>query len=288
MKRALFFIILFIKIYGNVNAQSKLQVDCNTVFIGIDSLTYDALFSNKYIKDTLFICRQVSSQTNKDSYTGKYLIGESATIEFFRPKPTGKLGDKIGDVGIELKTRSINQLQELVKRANKTKVAIDTATITYQDVDTTITWYNIVSLATNHQNFGFSTLEYQPQYLKYLGFTDKEIALPITFAQFNTKLSGGKSYPRLFSSIKSISLSANSSQIKEIKHFFKLNDFRNRDKKSINNSFTVFYEQNNSQLPLKLNRIQITLLTKQPQRNIFISIALTILVDGEEATFLFK
>lgn len=288
MKRALFFIILFIKIYGNVNAQSKLQVDCNTVFIGIDSLTYDALFSNKYIKDTLFICRQVSSQTNKDSYTGKYLIGESATIEFFRPKPTGKLGDKIGDVGIELKTRSINQLQELVKRANKTKLAIDTATITYQDVDTTITWYNIVSLATNHQNFGFSTLEYQPQYLKYLGFTDKEIALPITFAQFNTKLSGGKSYPRLFSSIKSISLSANSSQIKEIKHFFKLNDFRNRDKKSINNSFTVFYEQNNSQLPLKLNRIQITLLTKQPQRNIFISNALTILVDGEEATFLFK
>ena len=112
--------------------------------------------------------------------------------------------------------------------------------------------------------------------------------MPITFAQFNTKLSGGKSYPRLFSFIKSISLSANSSQIKEIKHFFKLNDFRNRDKKSINNSFTVFYEQNNSQLPLKLNRIQITLLTKQPQRNIFISNALTILVDGEEATFLFK
>jgi hypothetical protein len=288
MKRALFFIILFIQIYGNATAQSKLQVDCNTIFIGIDSLTYDALFSNKYIKDTLFICRQVSSQTNKDAYTGKYLIGESATIEFFRPKPTGKLGDKIGDVGIELKTRSINQLQELVKRANQTKLNIDTATITYQDVDTTITWYNTVSLATNHQNFGFSTLEYQPQYLKYLGFTDEEIALPITFAQFNTKLSGGKPYPRLFSSIKSISLSANSSQIKEIKHFFKLNDFRNRDRKSINNSFTVFYEQNNSPLPLKLNRIQITLLTKQPQRNIFISNALTILVDGEEATFLFK
>ena len=94
MKRALFFIILFIQIYGNANAQSKLQVDCNTIFIGIDSLTYDALFSNKYIKDTLFICRQVSSQTNKDAYTGKYLIGKSATIEFFRPKPIGKLGDK--------------------------------------------------------------------------------------------------------------------------------------------------------------------------------------------------
>ena len=112
--------------------------------------------------------------------------------------------------------------------------------------------------------------------------------MPITFAQFNTKLSVGKPYPRLFASIKSISLSANSNQIKEIKHFFKLNDFRNRDKKSINNSFTVFYKQNNSQLPLKLNRIQITLLTKQPKRNIFISNALIILVDGDKATFLFN
>lgn len=67
MKRALFFIVLFVQIYGNANAQSKLQADCNIVFIGIDSLTYAALFLNKYIKDTLFICRQVSNQTNKDA-----------------------------------------------------------------------------------------------------------------------------------------------------------------------------------------------------------------------------
>lgn len=288
MKRTLFFIFLFTQICANVNAQSKLQVDCNTIFIGIDSITYDMLFANKYIKDTLFICRQVSSQTNKDTYTGKYLIGESATIEFFRPKPTGKLGDKIGDVGVELKTRSINQLQELINRANALKINIDTANIRYQDQDTTIIWYNTVSLPTNSGNFGFSTLEYQPQYLKYVGFTDTEILSPITFAQFNAKLSGGKPYPRLFSSIKSISLSANSGQIKKIKDFCRLNGFSNRNHKSVNGSFTVFYEQNNAQVALKLNRIQIALHTKQPKRNIFISNALTIIVDGDEATFLFR
>lgn len=52
----------------------------------------------------------------------------------------------------------------MIKRAKQTKFNIDTATITYQDADTTITWYNTVSLATNHQNFGFSTIEYQPQH----------------------------------------------------------------------------------------------------------------------------
>ncbi len=288
MKRALFFIFLFTQMCGNVNAQSKLQVDCNTIFIGIDSITYDLLFANKYVKDTLFICRQVSGQTNKDAYTGKYLIGESATIEFFRPKPTGKLGDKIGDVGVELKTRSINQLQELINRANALKINIDTANITYQDQDTTITWYNTVSLPANNHNFGFSTLEYQPQYLKYVGFTDAEIALPITYAQYNAKLSGGKPYPRLFSSIKSISFSANSSQIKKIKDFSRLNNFTTSKNSFGNGSFTVFYQVNSKLKVLKLKSIKIALLKKQPKRKIVISNQLSILVKANEATFLFK
>jgi hypothetical protein len=288
MKRTLLILLILIQVFNNLNAQVKFQVDCNTIFIGIDTATYHALFANKCVKDTLFICKQATSYTNKDTYTGKYLIGESANIEFFAPKPTGKLGDKIGDVGVELKTRLVNQLQELINSANLLNVPIDTANISYQDADTTINWYTSVATPVNDDNFSFSTLAYHPQYLKYVGFTDAEILLPITFKQYHEKLSGGKPYPRLFSAIKSISISANQAQLKKINQFLKLNDFTNHKGKSANNNFTVFYKNDNRQSNLKLNCIKIALLAKQSKRQIVISNALTILVDGDKATLLFK
>ena len=56
------------------------KTDFNTIFICIDSISYKQLYQNKYIKDTLFFCREKQQETNTDSYTGKYLIGESSTI----------------------------------------------------------------------------------------------------------------------------------------------------------------------------------------------------------------
>lgn len=286
-KFSIFFVLFFMLTNDTIKAQNKVELDCNTIFLGVDSITYHSLFANKYLKDTLFFCRQVQTNTNKEDYTGKYFIGESATIEFFCAKPAGKLGDKLGDVGLELKTRQINQLDKLISRAEKLKLKIDTTNVFYQ-ADTTLSWYNTISLASKNENFGFYTLEYQASYLKYVGFTDAEIALPITYAQYNAKRSGGKPYPRLFASIKSIKVSANTNQLKTIKTFCKLNGFSNRQNKSFTNSFTVFYEKNNPQIAIKLKQIKIALLSKQPKRTIMISDALTVAVDGHEATLIFN
>lgn len=279
-----FFILMFFQL--SISAQNKAQIDCNTIFMGIDHITYKRLFANKYVKDTLFICREVSNKTNKDEYTGKYLIGESATIEFFSEKPKGKLGDKLGDVGVELKTHSVNELEKLIQLAKKLKIAVDTANVYYQAPDTTISWYNSISIA--NKNFGFSTLTYQPQYLKYLGFTDAEIGLPMSFKQFNTKLSGGKAYPRLFSSIKSISISVNDSDLAKVKDFCRLNGFVIGKNKFTNGYFEVFYIVNNRLKVLKMNSIDINLLTNQPKRSIVISDVFKIKVFGRQATLLFK
>lgn len=288
MKRFLLVMLFFAQTCINGYAQNKLQVDCNTIFIGIDRVTYETLFLNKYLKDTLFFCRQNATQTNKESYEGKYFIGEGATIEFFCAKPNGKLGDKLGDVGIELKTRSVNQLAPLIGKAEKLHLAIDTANIIYKDADTSMVWYNTLSLVKGDKNLGFSVLEYQAEYLQYLGFSDTEILSPMTFVQYNSKLSGGKPYPRLFSAIKSVSISASAQQIKKMKAFSGLNNFTNSAKKSSNGDFEIFYQTSSNKSALKLQSVEITLLKWQAKRTITISNALTVIVDGKLATLIFN
>lgn len=288
MAKQLVIFIFFILSSAMVNAQKKELIDCNSIFVGLDSATYRDLFSSAYLKDTLFICRQNATQTNKENYEGKYLIGESATIEFFCEKPLGKLGDKVGDIGIELKTRSTNQIVGLFAEAKKLKIPIDTATIYNQDGETSIIWYKTISLAGGDQNLGLSTLEYQADYLKYLGFNDDEILSPMTFKQFNSKLSAGKPYPRLFSSIKSISMSASNQQIKKMKSFCLLNNFYNKPKKSSNGTFDMIYQSDDHLQTVKLKAIEINLLREQAKRTLIISKTLKIIVDGKMATLFFN
>ena len=83
------------EIFNFAFAQQQKSVDCNTIFLCVDSETYKNIFLNSFIKDTLFICQEISTNTNNDSYQGKYLIGKSATIELFQPKESGKFGDNI-------------------------------------------------------------------------------------------------------------------------------------------------------------------------------------------------
>ena len=122
------------------------KTDFNTIFICIDSISYKQLYQSKYIKDTLFFCREMQQETNTDSYTGKYLIGESSTIEFFQPKNTNQIGDHFGDWGIEFKTRKINILDEIIKKSNFLKLPIDTATTKTVLDSLPIPWLSLIHI----------------------------------------------------------------------------------------------------------------------------------------------
>ena len=95
-------------------SSKKLPIDINTVFVTIDEQTYQKLFENSFVKDTLFFCKNQSNKTNKEDYSGKYLIGNAATIEFFAPMNTSKTGDTFGDIGIEFKTRKVKDRKSVV------------------------------------------------------------------------------------------------------------------------------------------------------------------------------
>lgn len=262
------------------------KTDFNTFFVCIDSVTYKQLYQSKYLKDTLFICREQEEETNAGTYTGKYLIGESATLEFFQPKNTHQLGDNFGDWGIEFKTRKINILDQLIKKSNSLKFPIDTFTTMETQDSLQISWYK--SLSLKNSNNELSILEYQTDYLKSLGFTNSQINQSMTFKEFNRILSNGKKYPRQFSMVTYIKLYADKNLIDRLQKFAKLNNCQ-KDKNTFTNGETTieFIEvQKMPKFPIK--EIGFSLINDQIYHYEKISDNLDIKILGKKANFIFN
>ena len=262
------------------------KTDFNTFFVCIDSVTYKQLYQSKYLKDTLFICREQEEETNAGTYTGKYLIGESATLEFFQPKNTHKLGDNFGDWGIEFKTRKINILDQLIKKSNSLKFSIDTFTTTVTQDSLQISWYKSLSLKSSNNEL--SILEYQTDYLKSLGLTDSQINQSMTFKEFNGILSNGKKYPRQFSMVTYIKLYADKNLIDRLQKFAKLNNCQKVKNSFTNGETTIEYIEVQKMPKFPIKEIGFSLINDQIYQYEKISDNLDIKILGKKANFIFN
>jgi hypothetical protein len=282
-----YFLLIFLFIPINSFGQRPVgTTDFNTIYLCIDSVTYKQLYQSKYLKDTLFFCREQQEETNAGTYIGKYLIGESATIEFFQPKNTHQLGDNFGDWGIEFKTRKINMLDQIIKNSNLLKIPVDTFTTTVALDSLPINWYK--SLSLKNANNELAILEYQSDYLKNLGFTDSQINQPMTYKQFNGILSNGRKYPRQFSMVTYIKLYADKKLMDRLQNYAKLNNCRKVKNTFTNGETTVEYieVQNLPQFPIQ--EIGISLMNDQSYHYEKISENLDIRILGKKANLIFK
>lgn len=274
------FLIIPLFAFGQIKPKQP-AIDINTIYTTIDSLSYSNLFENSFVTDTLFFCKENSSTTDKESYTGKYFIGKAATIEFFKPMNTTSSGDTFGDIGIEFKTRKIDQLQHFKNNSNK----IDTTYINYDSIK--MPWYK--SLKSNYLNnhTDVVVLEYQKEYLSFLGFSDQEINSEMTYSQFNAKLSGGKKYPRKFNTFKSIELNLKKEEFENLKKcIVNFGGSVHKKKLSINGFEIICYIKKQEQFRLK--QIVIDLTDKVPHKKIKISDLITIKTKNKIAIIKFK
>jgi hypothetical protein len=261
------------------------KTDFNTIFICVDSITYNQLYQNKYIKDTLFFCRESHQETNTDSYTGKYLIGESSTIEFLQPNNATQIGDRFGDCGIEFKTRKINTLNDIVEKSELFKFPIDTSTTTFLD-SLPIPWYKTLSFKS--PNIELAILEYQADYLKYLDFSKNQISQSMTFKEFNNILANGKPYPRQFAMVTYIKLYADKKLRDNLQIFAKLNNCVKAKNKLSNDETTIEYIEVDNLPKFPIQEIGISLLKDQKHRIEKISENLHIIINGKRASLIFK
>ena len=271
-----------------VFGQKKVQTDCNTVFVCIDSTTYQKLFTNTFLRDTIFICKEATTTTAADVYTGKYAIGQMGTLEFFKPVNFDKIGNHLHDWGIEFKTRGTQDVELIYNNAQKLHIKVDTATTILHDADTALPWYKSLTLPQKKSNYELSILTYQKSYLNYLGFTKEEINTPMTFDYFNTTVSNGRKYPRQFKNISSITVQVNSAALRQLKQYCLLNKMKQIGNAFYNKDFVLKYQLVHHAKKMYLKKIEVNLLTKQPTRTISIDNKVVFTIKNTICSILFN
>ncbi|MFM9989720.1 DUF5829 family protein [Flavobacterium sp.] len=278
------FLIFWIIMTFSCQLYSQSKADCNTLFMCIAKDDFDALFSNSFVKDTLFFCKENTTKTSTDEYSGKYFIGEFATIEFLQPSEKNKFGDHLNDIGIEFKSRKIGILDSL-KNINS-KVEIEKV---YLESDTEkFLWYDALKLKENKTNLEFSILEYSAEYLKTLGFTDEECQKTISPTDFNKIVYGNHNYPRKFKSIKSIKLEVNEIGLNYLKQLASNFDFSFNKNYIQCNDFRIYYKVKKKIDKTLLKTIEINLTDSLPSKTSLISPNITVSISNNTAQLLFK
>lgn len=228
----------------------------------------------------------MQQETTTDAYIGKYLIGESSTIEFFQPKNANQTGDHFGDWGIEFKTRKINTLDQIIERSKFLRFTIDSSTTKTILDSLPIPWYKTLSFKNSKNEL--TILEYQSDYLQNLGFTKSQINKSMTFKEYNSILSNGKKYPRQFSMVTYIKLYADKKLIENLQKFATLNNCRKIENKFTNGETTIEYKEVDNLPEFPIQEISVSLLNNQKFRIEKISENLHIKINGKKASFIFK
>lgn len=266
------------------NGQSK--TDANTIFICIPKEDYAALFSNSFIKDTLFVCKENTTKTNKDEYTGKYYIGEFATLEFFQPNENKKFGENLQDFGIEFKSRKIGYVDSIKNQKKNTKLLLEK---TYLDSgNTSDLWYSALKITENKSNSEISIIEYSTDYLKMLGFTEEQLLLSISPAEFNKIVYGPSKYPRKFQSIATISIEVNTQGWHYLKKVAATLGYTLHQDYLQCDGFQIYYTKNKKLPKTLLKEITVQLNQNFPNRIIPISANLSISISKDTAKLLFQ
>lgn len=278
-------LLLFCFLFSSVElVHSQSKTDCNTLFVCIPAEDYATLFSNSFVKDTLFFCKENTTQTTTDEYSGKYFIGEFATLEFLQPSKNNKFGDHLNDIGIEFKSRKIGLLDS-IKNINA-KVEIEKVYL--ESDDKKHLWYDALKLKENKTNLEFSILEYSAEELKMLGFTDDEIKKTISPTDFNKIAYGDHKYPRKFKSLKSITLEVNEIGLNYLKQLASNFDLSfNKDYIQCND-FKIYYKLKKKNDKTLLKTIEINLTESLPSKTSLISSNITVSISKNTAQLVFK
>jgi Family of unknown function (DUF5829) len=286
MKKYIFLSLIFLQFLCFGQKKGTPKTDFNTIFVCIDSISYKQLYQSKYIRDTLFFCREIQQETNTDTYTGKYLIGESATIEFFQPKNTDKIGDHLGDWGIEFKTRKIDILDEIIEKSKILKFSVDTSTTKTVLDSLLVPWYRALSI--KHPKNELAILEYEVDFLLSLGFTKRQISRSMSFKEYNNILSNGKKYPRQFATVTYIKMYADKKMIENLQKFAMLNNYRKLKNTFVSDEITIEYKEVDDLPEFSIQEIGISLLSEQKFRVERVSENFFIKVDGKKASLIFN
>lgn len=286
-------IILCSLFFGSftVSAQTKKpepKFDINTFYICIDSGTYRNLFRDPFIKDSLFYCREATTQTTTDDYSGKYALGQTATLEFFSPAMTDQHGDHFGDAGVEFRTRRFGTLTGYASKARLQGIPVNADTSIIPGKKGNTKWYASLNSEHRPDPLSLMMLEYQPEYLRGLGFSAAEIRQSMSPVWFNNRLSKGKKFNRLFNVIRSVTLVVSPAERQLLRDFSDLYDLQLTDSTLSADGFQIRYTVTERPPVFRVRQVEIGLVRTSAEKDIMVSPNLRVRTSGKTATLEFN
>lgn len=293
MKARMLLAIALVVSLGKVSGQTSdsVEVVISHVFFCVDSATYQNLLNSDFIAKTFAYCRESSSKTTTDSWTGKYLVGRQSYIEVFEvndKKAKPGLGDKFGDASIVFRTKKPDDIQKIDARIRADKRDTHLELMKYESDGKTIPFNNNLYL-TNialQEVFRPYVEEFTPGFLKLCGFNEREIEAGVTAEQFGEKRRG-KKYEKLYDNIKKIELTLTRQEFEYLAESLKYFGFSKAGDQFTNGELEIACSiQQNRQY--KLKAIHFSLRDKTDDTNVEISKSLTFKASGMTASFEFN
>jgi hypothetical protein len=290
------FVIWTISSHG----QNSLSVDLNHLFIGVDSVTYENLFKDKFISESFADTREPRTKIATAEWTAKIIAGRDALLEFHSPlkkdRPFfspddqfGNLGGKYNDLGIVFKTRVTGDIDKVKEKLEAKGQKVKAITDEIDDNGKRIKWTTFLWIEnlTHQGTFRPVFEEKSRELLKARGFTDSEISKEITHENWREKIRN-KKHDKLFDKIIEVELNLNKSEFEYLAVSLKEFSFIQNGTVLSDNMCTIKANIVDSKDIFRVSKIHLSLTREVEPREILISDKLTLTINGKTAVYKFK
>ena len=202
----LFSLFFLLPAYSQPLQQS---IDFNHIYFVVDDATYDHLFDDPFIKDSLFLAHESTSSGEDGSWTGKYLMGKHDYLELF--KRSSFEGAQVGVLGIGFLLTAPADLEELQsdwQLISDAPIIIQNFITEQQGKKDTI-WNEIMDQRDSIEDgrgAALFVLSYHIPELRRMGFSDQKIGDRISSEDLYDMLTARRKYSKAFDRITKIYL----------------------------------------------------------------------------------
>lgn len=263
----------------------------NHLNVVVDSTTYHLISkSNEFLMNFSGVV-ETQSDTEDESWSGKYLYGKGHYLEIF--PPGGYPGARLGNVGIGFMPTKLYTLDSLYQYWKQTPDSVSRRARTIVENGVTYPWFTSLSFHdADSLQLRVFLQENAKEDMHYVGFTDEDLMKEISYwdymRYYRAKVRGASpdsiQYEKLFDKVTGIHLALGEQELSLLTDHLRDFGFHQEGNVFKGNDIDITYDLVKDGFGLK----QIGfLLTNSSPDTTYVLNTLTITVKGNEATFQF-
>jgi len=288
MSRYILWMCWILSPFSSLGQRENPEIYLNHIYVVLDSATYQHLFDSSVLTKEIAYSIQNSTQTNQNSYTGKYIAGKNGYLEFFTP--TSHSGLSIGSIGLGFMTLKSNDIKKVKQYwENNTQDSISFQTVEAYESAKTRPWYYDLELYRIDSNAAMKAwlMENTNEDLRLAGFSEQEIEKDKISWQSYIERQNKTTLKKAFNRILSIQLSIDKSEFKYLRKTL-LGFGLIQSKHAFYNDNIIVKYKISSNSSIRLKKLEMELSETFAKTVLTIGDSITVQLNGKRAIWNFK